>query len=241
MPRWISPTGRLFAAHREAAGAGFRRDAAGAARPAAGSWSSRCSTHGDRPRQPVYRFRGPGPGGPLGEDPHGLGGHRTRGAGQVGGRRPGAGPVRPAEWRSGRPRRRARGRPAADRSPGPPVHSIVRARVMPGRQPEVTGGVWISGVQDDEVVRPGALAELSDRVAEQRLGGAVSMGAGQGDDVLGVRGGLHSRRGPRARCGSHGTVIAAVESGRRAVSPTATTRVGPCSPRPTPSGPWPPV
>ncbi len=80
----------------------------------------------------IRRLGGPGSRievvpGALGEDPHGLGGHRSRGAGQFAVVDPVRRPGRPAGSRSGRPRRRAPGRPAAGRSPGPrPTRRPVR-------------------------------------------------------------------------------------------------------------------
>ena len=49
-------------------------------------------------------------------------------------------------------------------------------------------GRWCQhdAVDDDEDVAAGALAELAARVAEDRLDGALLLGAGEGDDVLGV-------------------------------------------------------
>ena len=151
--------------------------------------------------------------GPLVEDPHGLGGHRARRARQFaavdavhglhvpqcGGQEDLVRPVQDVQRQV-----RLLGSGPVDRQ------GAGDAREAAGGERR---GVDLA-VEDDEDVGAGALAELADGVGEQRLGGAVFTGPGQGDDVLGVRGGLQA--GERAAfVAGPGDGDTAVVSGRR--------------------------
>ena len=86
---------------------------------------------------------------------------------------------------------------------------------MPARQPELSGGVTSRPSMRDEHVGAGALAQGAGGVGEDRLAAPEIVGVVEGDDVLGVGGGLERRRRPSARCDATGRPVTAVGGGPR--------------------------
>ena len=130
-----------------------------AARSAAGWWSSGVFYPPAAAGQPFTRLSAGLHGsrsaaGALGEDPHGLGGHRARRAGQLAAVDPVHGLDVAQAWRSGRSPRPGPGRRSGRSVSLAPVHSTTSARVMPARQPEASGGVCSSPSRTTKTLEP---------------------------------------------------------------------------------------